>query len=154
MRALADMSFEFGLRVLENPFPIHLVFCRTYYSVLFSRDWTHRFPDYSFRSFQERLKLVEGRRRSVAEARRDGAQGFQATHKDGYQGSSEIHCRTSHGKPPIKKVNFNIPLWGYVFQSYAEYPTSSDSAPFALRSPDRGTAHALVEASSWSLHKK
>ena len=70
-----------------------------WYSVSLSGHRTDRFPDYRFRSLQERLKLVEGRPRQIAESWSHGAQCFQASRKDGDQRRSEIHCRTSHGKP-------------------------------------------------------
>ena len=70
-----------------------------WYSVSLSGHRTDRFPDYRFRSLQERLKLVEGRPRQIAESWSHGAQCFQASRKDRDQRRSEIHCRTSHGKP-------------------------------------------------------
>jgi hypothetical protein len=58
-----------------------------------------RLPDYDFRPFQERLKLVERLRGQIAETRSDRTENFQATHEDWKQRSSEIHCGTSHDSP-------------------------------------------------------
>jgi hypothetical protein len=40
------------------------------------------FPDYGFRPFEERLKLLESMRREVAETGSDGPEYFQARHED------------------------------------------------------------------------
>lgn len=39
-------------------------------------------PDYRFRTFQERLELVERLRRQIAETGSDGPENFQASHED------------------------------------------------------------------------
>jgi hypothetical protein len=65
-------------------------------------DWTDRFPDYGFHSFQERLDLIKGRPRQIAESWSYGAECLQASRENGDQRSSEIHCGTGHGKPPRK----------------------------------------------------
>ncbi|MFY9732914.1 MAG: M23 family metallopeptidase [Candidatus Acidiferrales bacterium] len=62
------------------------------------------FPNHGFRSFQERLKFVEGLRREVAKTGSDGPENFQASHEDREQRGSKIHCRTSHDSPLRDKV--------------------------------------------------
>lgn len=39
-------------------------------------------PDYRFRTFQERLELVERLRRQIAETGSDGPENLQASHED------------------------------------------------------------------------